>query len=164
MDWMGASLFVCGLAAGLVALSVVLCNERVADSLKEGFVHGYTYQNRLVIALLINHVTEERDKNQNIQSYTVQAEHIDYNETECGYKSFQIKFEGFQGTREFTSLPAYPLDSCKDRESVDEDLFRRRRTFNELGGPPLWEYNGSAQAKGATETRVQGRILIDNVG
>ena len=76
------------------------------------------------------------------------------------------KIDGFDGTRDITSLPYYPLDMHEDPEQLKQSLLKNARKAMNVHGRHLVEYTGAALREGKdrlVKFNSHGRVMLDPV-
>ncbi len=68
--------------------------------------------------------------------------------------SFRIAVVSYDGLKNITDLPVYPLRFHADADSFRNTMLERGRKFREMLTVPHWEYNGLS----ASEPQEQARF------
>ncbi|KAF2401891.1 P-loop containing nucleoside triphosphate hydrolase protein [Trichodelitschia bisporula] len=96
--------------------------------------------------------------------YSVEGRYLEYDGKTFGLGDFEISVTGFNGSKEITSLAAYPLHFHKDPEGIRKELIERGKRFVTTTGMNYRFHKGMAyQKKRKTIFKFNnsGRIMID---
>ncbi|KAF2861649.1 P-loop containing nucleoside triphosphate hydrolase protein [Piedraia hortae CBS 480.64] len=103
---------------------------------------------------------------QNMEGYFYRVEGTcqDYDGKAFGEQEMVLLVEQFVGTKEITSLSAYPLKYNQNQARLRKDMIERGQRFVELEGMRYKVFDGIAYRRvkqGMAKLSVRGRIMVD---
>ncbi|KAF4542533.1 ATPAse AAA+ type core protein [Lasiodiplodia theobromae] len=100
--------------------------------------------------------------------FWVRCKYVDWNGTQFGTSSLNIKIPGYSGTRTIHQLSAYPIEYHQDSDALRKRLLERGAKFEALAGSHYKAYHGLAWKEDSWGKRqkynIKGRVVIDTYG
>ncbi|KAI2629533.1 P-loop containing nucleoside triphosphate hydrolase protein [Hypoxylon sp. NC1633] len=96
--------------------------------------------------------------------WIIDAEYVDWNGEESGYKTVSVRIDGFDKYRRITSLPIFPTSYLSDEAATGTALIERGRKFEKMRGCRFMVCKGTKitlETKTPQMRSVAGRVCVD---